>query len=263
MEARLRAITPYAGHYCSSMPQRGSGQKRRFFGVALSALCFAAICSPVMAQDEGTSALTLSGGFDLIEMRMGKGEDAFLLDGTFSYGGATDQVMLVTQGGGALGGQIDEVQARLFFGHTVGNMTWLAGVRKDFKPHPRDLHAAIGVQGTVGSRLSWESYLFLSDDAQLIGEGQLIYQLPITGRLYLEPRVAAGWSAQGAARQGVASGLTEGEGTLCLRYRLTPKINIYTAVVHERLLGGTRRLARQSGDALQSTMAVIGFGFSL
>ncbi|WP_216365613.1 copper resistance protein B [Sphingobium sp. SA916] len=136
-----------------------------------------------MAQNEGKSASTLSGGFDLIETRMGKGDDAFLLDGTFSYGGATDQVMLVTQGGGALGGQIDEVQARLFFGHTVRNMTWLAGVRKDFKPHPRDLHAAIGVQGTVGSRLSWESYLFLSDDAQLTGEGQLICIAPVRAAL--------------------------------------------------------------------------------
>ncbi|PNQ01984.1 copper resistance protein B [Sphingobium sp. SA916] len=91
----------------------------------------------------------------------------------------------------------------------------------------------------------------------------LIYQVPITGRLYLEPRVSVGWSAQGADGQGMASGLTEGEGTLRLRYRLTPKINIYTAVIHERLLGGTRRLARQSGDASHSTMAVIGFGFSL
>ncbi|MDT7532337.1 copper resistance protein B [Sphingobium sp. SA2] len=48
-----------------------------------------------------------------------------------------------------------------------------------------------------------------------------------------------------------------------LRYRLKPKLNIYTAIVHERLLGGTRALGRSQGEVLQSTAAVIGFGFSL
>ncbi|WP_169802573.1 copper resistance protein B [Sphingobium abikonense] len=229
--------------------------------VAMAVLCHAFGVPRAAAQDEG--AWALSGGFDLIETRSGSDGDVFLLDGSFSYGNATDQIMLMTQGGGALQPQFDEVQMRLFYGHTVGNTTWLVGVRKDFKPHPRDLHATVGVQGTVGTRLSWETYVFLSDDGQVTGEGQVIYQLPITGRLYLEPRVAAAWSATSDRGQGVASGLSEGEGALRLRYRLTPKINIYAGVAHERLLSGTRRLARASGDTLQSTMAVIGFGFSL
>lgn len=227
----------------------------------LSLLCLGLFSASAQADDGDGWAL--SGGFDLIELRGGQGDDVFLWDGTFSLGNSRDQIMLVTQGGGALGNQIDEVQARLFYGRTLGNTTLLVGVRKDFTPHPRDAHAAIGVQGNIGTRLGWESYVFLSDNGRVTGEGQLVYQLPITDRLYLEPRIGAGWSAQGVAADAVRSGLTEGEGGLRLRYRLTDKLNIYTAVVHERLLGGTRRLARAQGDALQSTMAVIGFGFSL
>ncbi|KMS52215.1 copper resistance protein B [Sphingobium cupriresistens] len=231
--------------------------------LGLSFLSALVMASPAAAQADDSGAWALSGGFDLIELRAGKGDDVFLWDGTFSLGNATDQLMLVTQGGGALGNQIDEVQARLFYGRTIGNATLLVGVRKDFTLHPRDLHAIIGVQGNVGTRLSWESYAFLSDNGRLTGEGQIVYQLPITDSLYLEPRVGVGWSAQGVAVDAVEWGFTEGEGTLRLRYRLTPKLNIYTAVVHERLLAGTRRLARAQGDTLQSTMAVIGFGFSL
>ncbi len=219
------------------------------------------IATPASAQDADRWAL--SGGFDLIELRSGPGSDAFLWDGTFSLGNATDQIMLVTQGGGALGNQIDEVQARLFYGRTVGNATLLVGIRQDVTPHPRDTHAIVGVQGNVGTRLGWEAYAFLSDNGRLTGEGQIVYQLPITPRLYLEPRLAVGWSAQSSVAETTRSGFTEGEGTLRLRYSLTPKFNIYTAVVHERLLGPTRRLARASGDTLQSTMAVIGFGFSI
>jgi copper resistance protein B len=50
---------------------------------------------------------------------------------------------------------------------------------------------------------------------------------------------------------------------LRLRYSLSEHVNVYGGVVHERLLGATRRLARQQGDELNSTMAVIGIGFSL
>lgn len=108
---------------------------------------------PAMAQDD--DAASLSGGFDLIEVRTGRDGDAFQWDGTFSYGDSTDQAMLAFQGGGALNGQIDEVQARLFYGRSIGqNMVLLAGVRKDFKPHPRDIHAVIGMQGQIGSRLA-------------------------------------------------------------------------------------------------------------
>lgn len=46
-------------------------------------------------------------------------------------------------------------------------------------------------------------------------------------------------------------------------FDLRPKINAYIGILHERLLAGTRRLARAQGQAVQSTMAVIGFGFSL
>lgn len=223
--------------------------------------CALALAAPAAAQD--ADGWALSGGFDLIELRGGRGSDVFLWDGTFSFGNAADQITLVTQGGGALGNQIDEVQTRLFYGRTLGNATLLVGIRKDVTPHPRDVHAIVGVQGNVGTRLGWETYAFLSDEGNLTGEGQIVYQLPITPRLYLEPRVAVGWSAQSSVAEATRSGFTEGEGTLRLRYRLTPKLNLYTAIVHERLLGATRRLVRASGDTRQSTMAVIGFGFSL
>ncbi|MFZ2998570.1 MAG: copper resistance protein B [Sphingobium sp.] len=153
-------------------------------------------------------------------------------------------------------------KCRGVYGRTVGNATLLAGIRQDISPHS-DTYAVIGVQGNVGTRLGWESYAFVSKEGDLTGEAQVIYQLPITSRLYLEPRVGLGWSAQAVAADAVRSGFTAGEGTLRLRYRLTKKANIYTALVHERLLGGTRRLVRDQGDAVQSTVVAIGFGFSL
>ena len=233
----------------------------RVAGLCLSLLACARLSTtPALAQDGGAA---LSGGFDLIEIRADKSGDIILWDATFSYGNATDQLMVVTTGGGPLAAQIDQSEIRVFYGHTVGNMTLLGGVRHDITPAPRDTHAIFGTQGSVGTRLSWETYVFLSDRGRVSGEGQAIYAMPITGKLYIEPRVAAGWAARDWIDQGVRAGVGEAEGSIRLRYRLKPKINAYVGVAHERLLGGTRRLAKDQGETAQATSAVIGIGFSL
>ncbi len=217
--------------------------------------------STAWAQDDA-NAWKLSGGFDQLELRQGDGEAALTWDGTFSLGNATDQVMLATTGGGALDSQIDEIDLRLFYGRTVGQVTLLAGVRQNLSPGLRDTYAAVGVQGVIAGRLNWETYVFFSQQGHVIGEGQLIYKLPITDKLYLEPRVALGWSADSVAEEATRPGLTEGEATVRLRYSVNDMINIYAGVLHERLLGGTRELALEQGDAAQSTIVLVGFGLN-
>ena len=218
--------------------------------------------STALAQDD-PDAWALSGGFDLIELREGEGAAAFTWDGTFSLGNATDQVMLDTTGGGALDSQIDEIDLRLLYGRTVGNVTLLAGVRQNLSPGLRDTYAAVGAQGVIAERLSWETFIFFSQQGHVIGEGELVYQLPITDKLYLEPRVTLGWSADSVAEEATRPGFTEGEATVRLRYSVNDRINIYAGVLHERLLGGTRALALEQGDAAQSTIALVGFGLTL
>lgn len=234
---------------------------RSRIGLAFFASCEMFLATPAAAQEE-PATWTLSGGFDLIELRIGKGDELAIWDASFSFGDNTDQVMLMTSGGGSLGNQIDEVDAKLLYGHTIGATTLLAGVRQDIKPHD-DPYATVGVQGTIGTRLNWETFAFLSSSGQVTGEAQVIYQLPITQQLYLEPRLKLGWAAQGDAAEATRASLTEGEQSLRLRYRVSNSVNAYLGVIHERLLGGTRQLAREQGEPLQSTMALIGIGFNL
>jgi copper resistance protein B len=229
--------------------------------LGLFASCALFAATPAIAQED-PDGWTLGGGFDLLELRAGKGDEIFIWDATFSLGDATDQLMLKTSGGGALDNQIDEVDAQLLYGRTIGATTLLAGVRQDIEPHD-GTYAVIGAEGTFGPHLGWETFVFLSDDGDVTGELEAVSELPITGKLNLEPRLKVGWSAQGSAAEGARSGLTEAEASVRLRYSLSEHVNVYGGVVHERLLGATRRLARQQGDELNSTMAVIGIGFSL
>lgn len=232
------------------------------FFTALAALCGSGAAMAQAAADDDKASLT--GGFDLIELRAGRGDEVILWDGSFSWGDSIDQVVLMVEGGGAVGTRIDDVQARLLYSRSIGNnVALLAGVRQDFRPHPHDSYAVVAIQGSVGSRFSWESFAFLSDDGRLTGDGQIIYQLPITDNFYLEPRAGLAWSAQRTESYGVGAGLTDAEASLRLRLKLSGKVNAYIGVAHERLLADSRDIARAQGETLQSTMAVIGFGFSL
>jgi copper resistance protein B len=235
------------------------------FLCSLIGICALAAAEPVLAQEPAEEdKAALSGGFDFIEVRAGKGDEIFLWDGSFSYGDSTDQLMLMVEGGGAVGNRIDDVQARLLYGRSISdNVVLLAGVRHDFQPHPHDSYAMVGVQGSIGSRVSWEGYAFLSDDGLVTGDAQVIYQLPITDKIYIEPRAAIAWSAQRVVADGVGAGFTDAEASVRLRFRLNDKINAFVGVAHERLLSDSRELARAQGETLQSTMAVAGFGFSL
>lgn len=238
---------------------------RNAFLRSLLAMCALAGAAPVFAQAAAEDdKAALNGGFDFIELRAGKGDEIFLWDGSFSYGDSTDQLMLMIEGGGAVGNRIDDVQARLLYGRSISdNVVLLAGVRQDFQPHPHDSYAMIGAQGSVGSRFSWEGYAFLSDDGRLTGDAQVIYQLPITEKIYIEPRASIAWSAQRLEADGVGAGFTDAEMSVRLRFRLNDNVTAFVGVAHERLVGDSRDLARTQGGTLQSTMAVAGFGFSL
>jgi copper resistance protein B len=231
----------------------------------LLGICALAAAEPALAQEaEEEDKAVLSGGFDFIELRAGKGDEAIQWDGSFSYGDSTDQIMLMVEGGGAVGKRVDDVQARLLYGRSISdNIVLLAGVRHEFQPHPHDSYAMVGAQGSVGSRFSWEGYAFLSDDGRLTGDAQIIYQLPLTEKVYVEPRAAIGWSAQRDEENGVGSGFTETEMSVRLRFRLNDNVNGFVGLAHERLLGDSRNIARAQGETLKSTIAVAGVGFSL
>ncbi len=58
------------------------------------------------------------------------------------------------------------------------------------------------------------------------------------------------------------SGLTDVELSVRLRRSLGENVNIYTGVIHERLLGGTRDIAIAHGETAKVTRAIFGIGLS-
>jgi copper resistance protein B len=123
-------------------------------------------------------------------------------------------------------------------------------------------HGVAGLVVEVLPGLEAEHYLFISQDGDLTGGGQILLGVDIAPRLVIEPRVALSWSAQEIPGEGLGNGLTDVEASLRLRRSIGQHFNLYTGVVHERLLGSTRSIAVAAGDPARVTRAVVGLGFT-
>lgn len=200
---------------------------------------------------------------DLLEVHVGKGEDHLVFDTTLTVGKGADQALLKFAGGSQTRTSFDNVQIQAFYSRALSEKAALhLGVRHDVRAGPELTHGAAGIAGELLPGLDAEHYFYVSQHGDLTGAAQLVLGVDLAPRLVLEPRFNLGWSAQGIASENLGNGLTNIEASLRLRRELGENFNVYTGVVHERLLGSTRDIALAAGDPAQVTRAILGVGFS-
>ncbi len=200
---------------------------------------------------------------DLFELQEGKGDDPFVFDTTVTAGGDRHALVLKAEGGNETAHlSVEEVTSMALAAFMPNDSTsFMAGVRHDFRPGGDLTYAALAVEQSFGSILEGEHFFFLSENGDLTGEGQIVAGIPLTpGGLTVEPRLAFGWAAQAIPEEEVGSGLTDTELSLRLRQAIGPVFNVYVGVVHERLIGNTRDIARANEESGQATRAILGAG---
>lgn len=217
------------------------------------------VASPVAAfAQDGVSA-----DIDLLEVHVGKGHDHLVLDSGITVGAGADQLVIKVAGGSDTRTSFDDIEIQALYSRTLsGGVTLLAGVRYDIRDASNLVHASMGVVADLGSGIEAEHYAFVSQHGNLTGSGQLIARWNIAPRLTLEPRLALGWSAQDVPAEDLGSGPTDVEISVRLRRSLGESLNIYTGVIYERLLGGTRDIAVAHGETTKVTRAIFGIGLS-
>jgi copper resistance protein B len=200
---------------------------------------------------------------DLLEVHVGRGDDHLVLDSTLTLGDGADQFLVKAAGGSETRTAFDDFEVQALYSRSLSDKAALhLGVRHDVRAGSDLTHGVAGMVVDVLPGLEAEHYLFVSQDGNLTGAGQLLLGVDLAPRLVLEPRLAVGWSAQEIPGEDLGNGLTDVEASLRLRHSLGEHFNVYTGVVHERLLGSTRSIAVAAGDPSRVTRAVLGFGFS-
>ena len=198
---------------------------------------------------------------DQLEYRVNDGDDQAKWEVEGWLGGDTHRVWLESEGEvNTTGSSEGDAEVQLFYGyHFAPFWDVKVGARQDFLfgsgPNRERTFAAIGVEGLAPGWFEVEPMLFVSDDGDVSARLTADYDLLLTQRLVVQPRMELNVAAHDAKKFGIERGFNDIELGLRLRYEIRREFAPYVGVNWLRKLGNTADLARREGE----DASVVGF----
>ena len=203
--------------------------------------------------------------FDQLEYRMKNGsDDTVRWDVQGWYGGDYNRLWLKTEGEwrttGERGGEA-EVQA--LYGRLIAPFwDFQVGLRYDqFSGAGFDRSrgfAVIGLQGLARYRFELEPTLFISQDGDVSARLTATYDMLLTQRLILQPRLDFDVAVQSVEDFDVGEGVNSLGLGLRLRYEIRREFAPYIGVQWLRRLGETADISRRGGGRAEDMALVLG-----
>ncbi len=160
------------------------------------------------------------------------------------------------------GGRLEDARTELLWGHALAAY-WNTqlGVRYDSGENPDRKWLAFGLQGLA-------PYWFEVDAAAYVGEAgrsalrlDAEYELLLTQRLILQPKIETNFYGKADAARGLGSGLSDASVALRLRYEIRREFAPYVGIERARKFGGTADFARAAGKDTEESRLVAGLRF--
>jgi copper resistance protein B len=196
--------------------------------------------------------------FDQLEWRSGGGASGAAWNTKGWVGGDVNRFWFRTEGE-AEDGRLEGAEAHGLYGRAVSRW-WdvVMGVRQDARPGPARTWGAIGIQGLAPYWFEVEAtaYVGASGRTQLRLGSE--YELLVTNRLILRPRVEANIYGRSDPERGLGSGLGSIDAGLRMRYEIRRELAPYVGVSWDRRFFGTADLARAEGKATSGTRLTVG-----
>ncbi|MHB1216412.1 MAG: copper resistance protein B [Thiobacillus sp.] len=174
-----------------------------------------------------------------------------------------DYNRLVVKAEGDYGeGKLQEARTELLWGHAIA-IFWdtQLGARYDSGVGPDRSWLAFGVQGLAPYWFEVDATAYVGEEGRtalrLSGE----YELLITQRLILQPRLELNAYGKSDEALSIGSGLSDITAGLRLRYEFTRQIAPYVGVERAEKLGRSADLARAAGEKSDETRWVAGVRF--
>lgn len=195
---------------------------------------------------------------DEAEYRPSSKGDAFAWEGEGSYGGDINRFVLSSRGE-AESGDVHRAELHALYARAIDPYFNLeVGVRQDFQPRPRRTYAALGVSGVAPYWFELEATAFVSHKGDFSARLEGSYDLRLTQKLILAPKLELNLNAQDVPELGLGAGLSTLEAGLRLRYEIRPEFAPYIGVVHEQSLGDTADFVRAADEDTRDTRFVAG-----
>jgi copper resistance protein B len=185
-------------------------------------------------------------------------EGAYRWDLEAWRGGDIHRFVFKTEGDGVNDDGTESAEVQALYSHAVGRYTDIqAGVRYGIEPDGI-AYATVGVESLLPYWFDVEAALFLSEHGDAFARLEGSYDLRLTQRLILQPRLKFDFAAQDVPTSAVGSGLSTGELGLRLRYDIRRELAPYIGLSFEKSFGQTADFARASGEDPEDTSFVIG-----
>ncbi len=159
-------------------------------------------------------------------------------------------------------GEIKEARSELLWGHAIAAF-WdtQLGARYDSGQGPSRSWLAFGVQGLAPYWFEVEATAYLGDSGRSALRLDASYELLITQKLILQPRIEANVYGKSDPERGIGSGLSDISAALRLRYEFRREFAPYIGIEWVRKYGETEDLARAAGEDANDTRFVAGLRF--
>lgn len=196
---------------------------------------------------------------DQLEARIQGGHEGYAWDAEAWYGGATNRLWVKTEGEGTFGSSPEHAEAQALWSRAIDPWFNLqAGLRYDIRPDPGRGYLVLGIEGLAPYWFEVDGAIFLSSKGDLSARFEGEYDLRITQRLMLQPRIDLDFSLQDVPELRTGSGLTTAEAGLRLRYEIVPEFAPYFGVHYGRAFGDTARFRRAAGEEVGGWSFILG-----
>jgi copper resistance protein B len=176
---------------------------------------------------------------DQFEGRLGSGA-AFRWDGQGWIGGDYDKLWVKSEGFVQGDGRVTDGDQELLYDRAITTYFDLqAGLRSDLDSRTPRNWGAFGVQGLAPLFFELEATGYVSESGHLAAKLQASYDLLLTQRLILQPRIELNLYSRADPDRHVGAGLSDIDAGLRLRYELSRKFAPYIGVTYSEQTGAS------------------------
>ena len=199
--------------------------------------------------------------FDNLEAVRSGGSNSGAYDVLVRFGRDYNKLVLKAEGEVA-SGKLQDARTEALWSHAVSTF-WdtQLGVRHDSGVGPNRTWLAFGVQGLA-------PYWFEVDAAAYVGSGGRTalrlgaeYELLVTQRLIVQPRIEANFYGKSDATRGIGKGFSDLTTGVRVRYEFSRQFAPYLGVEWANQFGETADLRRAAGEPTRSNRYVAGVRF--
>ncbi|BAQ62378.1 Copper resistance protein B [Geminocystis sp. NIES-3708] len=200
--------------------------------------------------------------FDQLEYQVNDSQNIFNWDVTGWVGGDYQKFVFKTEGDVSFDDGNGEAELQLLYSKQISPyFDFQAGLRYDQlygdKGNSRGF-AVIGVEGLAPYFFEIDSALFISHQGDISARFKAEYELLLSQRLVLQPKIETNLAIQKVEEFGIGSGINNLELGLRLRYEITREFAPYIGVSWNKLFGNTAKFAEEEGESSDDLKFVTG-----